>query len=458
MQFIPESPMTAPIVGGGKDHNSGIGPHITPMAPGGLIKSFKSRSVFNKNAHKPTDVASSEDDVFDLSTIHVAIPFKVPRHLESFVFPESCFMFVIDPGATIRGSSSAFYDVRGIAALNDYLMRIHHEGYSNRAAGIISTASGGASVDPNLDPAMMARETLDMTLMDINAIAEKVFFLGFQKSVYTNGKPSSAAITKSAGGSLCTFVHEGRIEAPNVWGDVATGGHVGFALTKFEPIHTKDPHKLRAHQLIPVTCGNGVGFGLYPQYGIEVYDEAKFNKSQKRSRMDSQLTLGSGPRKENAEAWVGSYSSHLQAGKYHPNSLIINADKYRHRTVDGTIFSLNRHEVSMRPHKPGSVPNAKSVPDTFLDWSCLKFGINYTNPESTGLLQNKDVYGANLWMISMVQAVHYPVGAVWTAARGGRPSQATIDEAILRDHEQDSKALNMLFEKNKITLQVRVQN
>jgi hypothetical protein len=462
MNFIPGEPNRQLIVGGGKEHTRGMGPHITPLSVDMSPMSFKSRSMFSPKATRATDITRNEDDVLDLSEVNPQIPFKVPQQIDSFTFTQSDFMFVVDPNNTIKGSSSAFYDVRGPAFLNDYLRRIHHEGYARRLVkSDVSFTAHAEATDPNisLTGGPFVKEPLNMSFMNINTIAEKIFFIGFAKSVYTQGRTDGAMITKNAGGSLAAYVAEGRIEAPNVWNNVTVGSHVGFALTKYDPIDKTDPFKERPHQIIPVTCSNGIGFGLYPQFGVEVYDTSSFSTTKKRARMDSQIMLGAGMKRENTDAWVGSYSSQLQAGKYHPNSLIINADKYRHKTVDGTVFSLDRHEAASRIVKVAGIPNARSVPDVFLDWSNTKFDIKHTNPDTTGSSQTKDVYGANIWMITMVQAFHYPVGVVSTSGRGGKPSPALIGDAIVNDdYDQGAEALNTLWEKNKVTIICRTQN
>jgi hypothetical protein len=456
-QFIPKQAMTPPIVGGGTDHSSGALRHSTPFASAtDLVKGFKSRSPFSKKAGKPTDINSSRA-LLDQSRVYFPIPFKIPADVDNFTLPESAFLFCIDPAKTIRGTSASIYTMLVLSSVNEMLMRAcisHMHTFLTSSSRDMTSTSHTHGIDQVSAP----YHDFDPELVNINKIAEKVYFLGFHLSKRTPGTQSSNLISKHTGGDVCTLVHEGRVEAPNVWGDVATGGHVGFAITKFEPIDPSDPFKLRAHQIIPVTCANGVGFGLYPQYGINVHDEDKFNRSAKRSRLDSQVLIGRSMRSTTDTMFIGSYSSSLASGSYHPNSLIAHADEYNSKTVDGTIFSLNRHEVSMNPLQPGFAPEARNVPDTFLDWSVTKFDMKYTNPSGTGLAQGKEVYGANIWSMVMVQAVHLPVGVVWTAGRGGKPIPSGVNDVIFNDHKYENKCTSNLWERNKITLQVRVQN
>ena len=461
-QFIPRQAMTPPIVGGGLDHSSGAVPHATPFSPAtDLVRGFKSRSPFSKKAGKPTDINSSRA-LLDQSRVYFPIPYKIPSDVPNFTLPESAFLFCVDPAKTIRGTSSSIYTMLVLSAINDLLFRANREHIINllsRADGKTLTTSS-SSYEHTIDYVLLATGEFDPELVSINKIAEKIYFLGFHLSKRTGGSQSSNLISKNTGGDVCTLVHEGRVEAPNIWGDVATGGHVGFAITKYETIDSNDPFKLRAHQIIPVTCANGVGFGLYPQYGLNANDEDKSNRSAKRSRLDSQALTGRNMKASSSDSslFIGSYSSRLSSGCYHPNSLIAHADEYNSRTVDGTVFSLNRHEISMNPLQPGFVPEARNVPDTFLDWSATKFGMEYSNPDGSGLVQGKEVYNANIWSIVMVQAVHMPVGAVWTAGRGGKPIPSVVNDVVVNDHKYENRYTSDLWERNKITLQVRVQN
>lgn len=450
--------MNPPIVGGGTDHTSGAVSHGTPFTSAtDLVKNFKSRSPFSKKAGKPTDINSSRA-LLDQSRVYFPIPFKIPSDVENFVLPESAFLFCVDPAKTIAGTSASIYTMVVLSSVNEMLMRacVNHMAtlINQREMGTLASTSYRHTMEHHLSPSY----DIDPELVSIEKIAEKIYFLGFHLSKRTPGHQSSNLISKHTGGDVCTLVHEGRVEAPNVWGDVATGGHVGFAITKYEPIDAFDPFKIRAHQIIPVTCGNGVGFGLYPQYGINVHDEDKFNRSAKRSRMDSQMMIGRSMRSTGDTMFIGSYSSSLASGSYHPNSLIAHADEYNSKSVDGTIFSLNRHEVSMNPLQPGYAPEARNVPDTFLDWSVTNFGMQYCNPDGTGLAQGQEVYGATIWSMVMVQAVHLPVGCVWTGGRGGKPIPSAVNDVILNDHKYENKCTSNLWERNKITLQVRVQN
>ena len=426
---------------------------IPGMSPAG----FPSMGSIGKPKYGTTN-----EDMINLSRVVFQVPIRVPMTAEGFYLREGDYLMVWNPKSTIEQGKTSVYSVLTLSGINEKINLLEQEAHEKVMMRIQKTKKGPGSSMMGMRFKIQADQKLlksgpdgasDLNV-DISTISKYISFIGVMMTDMTPGTSSNRQITKNVAGELIVSQHEGRQPIPNLWGNVSSGSHVNFVLTKIEGIEPSNPLKYRAHQMVPSIGCSSTGINIYHNYGIPVADHTGLHRSGKRGRFDTQMNFGSSSKSGINPILSGFSSPHIFSQKYRRYSTIIHADDLNKYGVTGTIYSVNRKESTLSAHTKDDI-NVKRIPCTFLDYGVCKYGFEHTNKSGSGLDKSMEIYGVNIWSMTREPVVVYPVGVVLTGPRGGAPNRKIEHKVIFSDNHEQGENVQTLKRNNHIYVHIR---